>query len=221
MIRTVIFDMDGVIIDTEPLHHHAFFSVFAELGLNITQEEYATFLGGSTRNVFQGLKEKYHLTQDVETLLLRKRELFNKAFDEDAGLDLLPGVRQLIEDLRAHDVQLVVASSASKATIQRVFDRFDLKPYFAHVVSGEDFERSKPDPAIFLHAAAAAETPVTECIVIEDAANGVAAAKAAGIYCVAYASPHSAGQDLHQADGIIQDFAELTAESIMAITPAA
>ena len=217
MIRTVIFDMDGVIIDTEPIHHHAFFTLFAELGITVTGAEYATFLGRSTRNVFQLLKVEYHLPQAVETLLLRKRELFNIAFDENATLDLLPGVRTLIEDLRRHDVQLVVASSASRATISRVFVRFELAPYFTHIVSGEDFEHSKPDPAIFLHAAAVAETPLNQCIVIEDAANGVAAANAAGIYCIAYASPHSVGQNLAGANRVIQHFSELTATDIEAI----
>ena len=217
MIRTVIFDMDGVIIDTEPIHHHAFFAEFAELGITVSAAQYATFLGKSTRNVFQTLKEQHHLVQDVETMVRRKRELFNEVFDTDATLDLLPGVRPLIEDLRRHGVQLVVASSASKATIARVFDRFGLGPYFAHRVSGEDFAESKPNPAIFLHAAALAETPVQECIVIEDAANGVAAAKAAGIYCIAYASPHSVGQDLRRADRIISQFEELTAEAIAAL----
>ena len=217
MIRTVIFDMDGVIIDTEPIHHHAFFTQFAELGIPVTEAEYATFLGQSTRNVFQHLKAQYQLPQDVETLLKRKRELFNKAFDEDAGLDLLPGVRALIEDLQQHHVQLVVASSASKATITRVFDRFGLRPYFTHIVSGEDFERSKPDPAIFLRAAELAQTPVAECIVIEDSSNGMAAAKAAGIYCIGYASEHSAGQKLELADRVIKHFSELTAADIQAI----
>ena len=220
MIRTVIFDMDGVIIDTEPIHRHAFFTQFAELGIAVSAAEYATFLGKSTRNVFQLLKQQYGLSQEVEALVMRKRELFNKSFDEDTELDLLPGVRVLIEDLRRHDLQLVVASSASKATIARVFDRFGLGDYFAHRVSGEDFAESKPNPAIFLRAAELAVTPVTACIVIEDAANGVAAAKAAGIYCIAYLSPHSEGQDLHQADRIIRNFNELSAVSIEAIEPA-
>ena len=220
MIRTVIFDMDGVIIDTEPLHHHSFFTQFAELGVSVSAAEYATFLGKSTRNVFQLLRQRYGLAPEVEALVQRKRELFNQAFDEAAGLSLLPGVRGLIEDLRHHGIQLVVASSASKATIARVFDRFGLGPYFTHRISGEDFAESKPNPAIFLRAAELAATPVTECMVIEDAANGVAAAKAAGIYCIAYASPHSEGQNLHQADRIIRHFAELSAASIEAIEPA-
>lgn len=217
MIQTVIFDMDGVIIDTEPVHHYAFCKQFAELGITVSDAEYATFLGSSTRNVFQHLKQQYGLPQEVEALLLRKRELFNKAFDESPTLDLLDGVRALIEDLRQNGVQLVLASSASKATIERVFRRFGLAPYFAHVVSGEDFAQSKPDPAIFRHAAAVSETPVNQCLVLEDSANGVAAAKAAGIYCIGYASPHSALQDLSLADQVIQHFSELSAAKIRAI----
>lgn len=217
MIRTVIFDMDGVIIDTEPIHHFAFTQQFAELGIPVTEAEYATFLGSSTRNVFQHLKQQYQLPQEVEALIGRKRELFNQAFDEDSSLDLLPGVRSLIEDIQRHGLQLVVASSASKATIGRVFRRFGLAPYFQHVVSGEDFAQSKPHPAIFQHAAEVSGTPVSECIVIEDSANGVAAAKAAGIYCIGYASPHSTGQNLRLADRVIQDFSELSAEGIAAI----
>lgn len=220
MIRTVIFDMDGVIIDTEPLHHQAFFTQFAELGITVSDALYASFLGSSTRNVFQRLKQEFSLPQEVEELLRRKRELFNEAFDTDAGLDLLPGVRTIIEDLRQHGIQLVLASSASKATIARVFNRFGLGPYFSHLVSGEDFAQSKPNPEIFLHAATLAETPVTECIVIEDSANGVAAAKTAGIYCIGYASPHSAGQDLRLADRVVQDFSELSAAQIAAISVA-
>ncbi|RPD47601.1 HAD family hydrolase [Hymenobacter sediminis] len=221
MIRTVIFDMDGVIVDTEPVHRYAFYRHFEELGIHVSDEEYATFTGCSTKNVYQQLKDKHGLAPDVDALMASKREFFNRAFDEKADLDLLDGVRTLIEDLHQHGIQLILASSASKATIDRVMRRFALGPYFTHLISGEDFPRSKPDPAIFEHAASLSAAPKQECIVIEDSANGVAAAKAAGIYCIGYNSEHSKLQDLSLADQVINHFSELTAEKIVAINPAA
>ncbi|MCB2377142.1 HAD family phosphatase [Hymenobacter sp. BT635] len=217
MIQTVIFDMDGVLVDTEPLHHDAFFRHFAELGIPMTREEYATFLGSSTRNVYQHLKAQFGLLQDVETLIQRKRELFGKSFDESRELDLLPGARPLIEDLHAAGVPLQLASSASKETIARVFTRFGLYPYFDNLVSGEDFPKSKPDPAIFLHAAQLAGISPAHCLVIEDSANGVTAAKAAGMYCVGYSSEHSEGQDLHHADQVVAHLGQLSAKQILAL----
>ncbi|WP_400190785.1 HAD family hydrolase [Hymenobacter sp. B81] len=217
MIQTVIFDMDGVLVDTEPLHHDAFFRHFAELGIPMTAEEYATFLGSSTRNVYQQLKREFGLTADVETLIQRKRELFGTSFEQDTTLDLLPGARELVLDLYRAGVPLQLASSASKETIARVFRRFELYPYFQNLVSGEDFPRSKPDPAIFLHAARLAGVAPRHCLVIEDSANGVTAAKAAGMYCIGYRSEHSEGQDLHHADQVVAHLGQLSAVAVLAL----
>ncbi|MCC2546254.1 HAD family hydrolase [Hymenobacter sp. BT175] len=214
MIRTVIFDMDGVLVDTEPLHHDAFFRHFAELGISVSNEEYAAFLGSSTRNVYQQLKQRFGLEPDVEALIDRKRELFGTSFDADTGLELLPGARKLIEDLYEAGVPLQLASSAAKVTINRVFTRFGLYPYFDNRVSGEDFPQSKPNPAIFLEAARLAGIPPQECLVIEDSANGVTAAKAAGMYCVGYRSAHSGGQDLQHADHVVSHLGQLNAALI-------
>ncbi|AEW85209.1 ABC transporter ATP-binding protein [Flavobacterium columnare NBRC 100251 = ATCC 23463] len=208
MIKTVIFDMDGVIVDTEPVHKYAYYEHFKELSIKVSDAMYASFTGNSTRNVFQKLKETFNLDHEVESLVLRKRELFNEAFDTKPDLELIEGVLDLIKKLYAQNIQLILASSASKSTINRVFKRFDLDPYFTHKVSGEDFPKSKPDPAIFLHAVSLSIAPKENCIVIEDSTNGIQAAHAAGIYCVGYNSANSKFQDLSLADEIIQHFKE-------------
>ena len=214
MLQTVIFDMDGVIVDTEPVHRYAYYKQFEELDIEVTEAMYTSFTGFSTRNTFQTLKEQFQLTHEVEDLIQRKRNIFNDAFDTKEDLELLDGVRTLIEDLHQNGIQLILASSASKVTIDRVFTRFGLHDFFTHIVSGEDFPKSKPHPAIFEHAASLSTAPKENCIVIEDSTNGVRAAKAAGIYCVGYVSEHSKDQHLDEADLLINQFKELTAEVI-------
>ena len=214
MIQTVIFDMDGVIVDTEPVHRYAYFQQFEELNIPVSEELYTSFTGNSTRNIFQKLKEQFHLEQDVEDLIQRKRSIFNDAFDSKKDLELLAGVEHLIKNLHENGMQLVLASSASKVTIARVFNRFGLHSYFSHIVSGEDFPKSKPHPAIFEHAAFLSGTSIENCIVIEDSTNGLKASKAAGIFCVGYESFHSKAQDLSLADVVINHFDELDFEKI-------
>lgn len=209
MIQTVIFDMDGVIVDTELVHRYAYFKQFGELNIEVPEEMYTSFTGLSTRNTFQKLKDHYQLEQEVEDLIFRKRSIFNDAFDSKEDLALLDGVENLIKDFYQNGMQLIVASSASKVTIDRVFRRFGLHQYFTHIVSGEDFPKSKPHPAIFLHAASLSIAPKEDCIVIEDSTNGVKAAKAADIFCVGYNSLHSKDQDLTLADVVVNHFDEL------------
>lgn len=209
MINTVIFDMDGVIVDTEPVHYFAYYEHFKHLGVDVPDEMYAAFTGNSTKNVYQKLKETFKLPDEVDTLVDYKRELFNNAFDQKEDLDLLPGVKDLIVDLHSNGMQLVLASSSANVTIGRVFRRFSLHQYFSHIVSGEDFPKSKPHPAIFEKAALLSGTPKEECIVIEDSTNGIKAAKAAGIYCIGYKSENAKLQELNEADMVISHFNEL------------
>lgn len=206
--------MDGVIVDTEPVHHFAYYQHFKELNIEVSDTLYRSFTGNSTRNIFQKLKTQFNLTEEVEQLILRKRQLFNDAFDVKEDLYLIEGVEDLIQDLHANGIQLIVASSASNVTIHRVFTRFNLHHYFTHIVSGEDFPKSKPHPAIFEHAASLSIAPKENCIVIEDSANGIQAAVAAGIFCVGYDSFHSKDQDLSKANVVIRHFKELNFERV-------
>ena len=207
MLRTVIFDMDGVIVDTEPVHRYAYYTHFDELGIAISEEMYTSFTGFSTKNTYQKIKEHYPLDQEVGDLVLRKRTLFNESFDTKPDLELIEGVRKLIVDLHTEGIELILGSSASKSTIHRVFNRFELFPYFSHIVSGEDFPKSKPDPAIFIHAASLAkENNKDHCLVIEDSTNGIKAANAAGIKVLGYKSLNSKQQDYSTADFVVESF---------------
>ncbi len=206
--------MDGVIVDTEPVHSYAYFQHFAELNIDVSKDMFTSFMGNSTRNTFQKLKELFPIDGEVEELIQRKRALFNDAFDSKEDLYLIEGVEQLIQDLHQNGMQLILASSAAKVTIDRVFKRFNLHQYFTHIVSGEDFPNSKPHPAIFEYAASLSIATKENCIVIEDSTNGIKAAKAAGIFCIGYNSENSKLQDLSLADVVVEYLDELNFERI-------
>lgn len=217
MIKTVIFDMDGVIVDTEPVHHFAYLQHFEQLKINVPPEMYATFTGNSTKNIYQKIKNIFDLDLDVETMVNQKRDFFNDAFNNKDDLKLLNGVLDLIKDLHQNGMQLILASSSTINTINKIFDRFNLNQYFDFKVSGEDFEFSKPNPAIFLHAASLSKFKKENCIIIEDSSNGVKAAHSADIYCVGYNSVNSKLQDLSLANVVINDFSELNFNMISKI----
>jgi HAD superfamily hydrolase (TIGR01509 family) len=215
MLQTVIFDMDGVIVDTEPVHNYAYYEHFKLLGIEVSAEMYASFTGNSTKNVFQKIKDHFEVTEDILTLVEKKRSLFNDAFDTKADLFLLEGVEELIKQLHQNGIQLILASSSSKVTINRVFNRFKLHSYFSHIVSGEDFPQSKPNPDIFLEAVRLSKSNKENCVVIEDSTNGIKAANAAGIYCVGYRSVNSKQQDYSLANLVIDSFEELDYKNIL------
>ena len=215
MLQTVIFDMDGVIVDTEPVHNYAYYEHFKLLGIEVSAEMYASFTGNSTKNVFQKIKDHFEVTEDIHTLVEKKRSLFNDAFDTKADLFLLDGVEELIKQLHQNGIQLILASSSSKVTINRVFNRFKLHSYFSHIVSGEDFPQSKPNPDIFLEAVRLSKSNKENCVVIEDSTNGIKAANAAGIYCVGYRSVNSKQQDYSLANLVIDSFEELDYKNIL------
>ncbi|RYH74458.1 HAD family phosphatase [Flavobacteriaceae bacterium 144Ye] len=212
MLKAVLFDMDGVIVDTEPLHYKAYHSMFSDFGLNVTTEHYESFTGQSTKNVCKALCTHFGLDKDSVDLELTKRKHFNSLFDTDDSLQLLDGVYELIKDYHDNEITLVLASSASRSTINKVFDKFDLNKYFKAKISGAELKASKPHPEIFLRAAELSGHDKKNCIVIEDSTNGILAANAADIFCVGYDSKHSKNQDYSKANKVISSFNEINYE---------
>lgn len=217
MKNTVIFDMDGVIVDTEPLHKKAYYQHFGELNIEVDTELFSKFTGKSTRNVYQMIKDIFGIETDAEVLIQRKRTIFYDLFDTDPDLKLLDGVEVLINNLHSQDFQLILASSAAKTTIDRVFKRFNLFPFFTFLVSGEDFPESKPHPAIFIEAQRLSGNSRENCIVIEDSTNGILAANGAKIFCIGYKSANSKNQNYEHADLVIHHFDELDVEQLKEI----
>lgn len=209
MFKAVLFDMDGVIVDTEPLHRKAYFQMFDDVNIEVNEALYASFTGQSTINICRRLVDHFNLQDAPEHLVSLKRKHFKYLFEHDKDLKLIDGVLECIQNYHSNGMTLVVASSASMPNIKRIFERFDLNQYFKAKFSGADLKQSKPHPEIFLKAAEATGYEKSECFVIEDSTNGIAAAHAAGIYCIGFKSPHSSRQDFSKASRIIDSFEEI------------
>ena len=148
-VKAVLFDMDGVIVDTEPLHRKAYFKMFEEYGADVDVEMFSTFTGASTQNVCEQIINRFGIDAGWEELAAAKRGHFKNYFDTDPDFDLIPGVKELIQHYFENGITLVLASSAHMNTINMVFDKFELNPYFKAKISGADLKESKPHPEIF------------------------------------------------------------------------
>lgn len=208
-VKCVIFDMDGVIIDSEELHKKAYYETFNSLGVDVSDALYKTLTGSSTINTFQKLVVHFNLDEEPEELVLNKRNRYVNFFENDPTLHLVNGVEEIIKHFYNKGLKLVLASSSAMVNIDRVFNRFDLNDYFTAKISGADLTQSKPHPEIFEKAAILGNTPRENCIVIEDSDNGVKAANDAGIFVVGYRNPFAADQTLENADIVIEGFKEL------------
>jgi HAD superfamily hydrolase (TIGR01509 family) len=213
MLKAAIFDMDGVIIDSEPFHWDVNKKIFSDLGIKMSQREYRRYIGSSNTNMWTDLKKRYGLSQPLEALV-SMQGAGNIDFLRENSFGPIEGVTELIQDLKKNGIAIGLASSSPHAAIDIVLKKFAFESYFSVVVSGEDFKNSKPAPDIFLKAALLLQIPPDKCVVIEDATHGVAAAKAAGMKCIGFANKNSWGQDLSRADLIVEDIRTLNFERI-------
>ncbi len=208
-IKCVIFDMDGVIIDSEELHKKAYYETFNSLGVSVSDKLYKTLTGSSTINAFQKLVNHFNLDINPEDLVNEKRKRYVNFFENDPSLHLVKGVGKFIKALYSKNIILILASSSAMVNINRVFNRFDLNPFFKDKISGADLKESKPNPEIFEKAALLSGVSKKNCVVIEDSDNGVKAANDAGIFVFGYRNPLAKDQKLNNANFVVNQFSEI------------
>ena len=214
MIQTVIFDMDGVIIDSEPVYFKIDKEMFEELNIAVSFEEHCTYVGTSSQNMWDAIIKKHGIPGDPGKLMRKEYNLYMDYLVNANDLQPIDGVMELINGLHENNFKLILASSSRMEIIDIILKKFKLSDLFIAKVSGSELAHSKPHPEIFLRSAQLAGSEPKECIVIEDSKNGVAAAKAAGMKCIGFLNPSSGHQNLKDADRVIQSFKELNADLI-------
>ena len=200
--------MDGVIVDSEPLHKTVEREMFADFGMDVSVERQHAFTGTSNAIMWTQLKAEYNLPETVEHYVEIKEERYLKRLATDKTVQLISGVESVLAGLEKAGMPLALASSSSLENIKLVLDRFNLNRYFKSITSGVEVPFSKPNPDVFLLAAKRLGVEACHCMVVEDSTNGVKAAKAAGMYCVGLKVDEDNRQDLSLADRVITSFAE-------------
>ena len=207
-IKAVIFDMDGVIIDSHSVSQQLLIELGERLDIDFDQEDIKAWQGSSGPDFWRYIKQKYELQQPVEYYLTNYD--VSEKISRYAELSPINGVLELIDDLRSHGVKLALATNGWKVRMDAVLEIFNLQSTFEITLCSDDVNNAKPHPEIFLLTAQRLGVPAESCVVIEDSVDGIIAAKQAGMFCVAFKGLAHVDQDVDEADLIIKDFCDLT-----------
>jgi HAD superfamily hydrolase (TIGR01509 family) len=212
-IRVVIFDMDGVLTDSEPLINAAAIAMFKEKGLDAQPDDFIPFVGAGEDRYIGGVAEKYRFPLDLVEAKRRTYDIYLRLVP--AQLEAFPGVHELVNACRRSGLRVAVASSADEVKVHANLRKIGLPPEsWDAVITGEAVEHKKPAPDIFLFAARTLALSPAECVVVEDAVNGVQAAKTAGMRCVAVAHTMSA-ENLRAADLVREKISDVSISDLM------
>ena len=201
MVSAVLFDLDGVLVDSEEFSSQASDAVLAKVGIVQTPEEKKNVFGRRTHENYQAAIDARGLDIDANELVMRKNRLFAEIIK--GRIKPLEGVVELIKHLRESGIRIAVVSSSPLDRVNATLTEVNLLLEFELIISGDCCVMGKPDPEPFLLAAERFYVKPEECIVVEDAQAGVASGKAAGMKVLAVKSPNTHGQDLSKADKIV------------------
>ncbi|MEJ8306311.1 HAD family phosphatase [Saccharibacillus sacchari] len=208
MIEAFIFDMDGVIIDSEPMHFEVDRKVMEYYGYPITQEKLEGYVGMTNPELWKAIREEFGMAQTVEEII--EYQLGHKIeVLRAAEMQPIEGIRELLAELKKGNIPRAVASSSPPVFIEAVLEKFGLRNEFQVVVSGEQVPKGKPAPDVFLRAAEQLGVDPARCVVLEDSKHGIDAAKAAGMCCIGFVNPNSGNQDLSRANLIVNRIGDI------------
>ncbi|MFP3871113.1 MAG: HAD family hydrolase [Syntrophobacteria bacterium] len=205
-LETVIFDMDGVVIDSEPLWSKAERELLACRNLSYAPQLKSLLMGRNSREAVTLLIEHYNLNERLDRVIHEREELVAGLYQR--YLQPIPSVLELIRSIRKEGIKTALTSSSSQYLVRLALDKLGIAHQFDHVVSDDQVARGKPAPDGYLSAAKQLEAAPENCLVIEDAPNGVAAAKAAGMRCLAVSTSVNAAE-LGTADLVVRGFEEV------------
>ena len=212
--KAVLFDMDGVIIDSEPIHSSVKMDTFRHFGLSLDERDLVRYMGRTSEAIFsEVLAASGRRDLSVSDLTEYKHQHYLEVL-KSGEIEPVRGAVELIRAIPAARIPLALATSSWSGVMETVLDRFGIRSCFQSVLSGGDLPKSKPDPAIYRISARRLGVEPERCVVLEDTKNGILAAKNAGMYCIAYRNPHSGQQDLSLADRIVEDLAELRLDTL-------
>jgi beta-phosphoglucomutase len=207
MIKGVLFDMDGVLVDSEPFICKAAIMMFAELGVKVSPDDFHPFVGMGENRYIGGVAEKYGLDVDINKVKARTYEIYGTIVKNN--IKALPGAKEFISRCQKRGLKLALATSADIIKMKVNLEEIGLAgTTFQSIVTGEDVERKKPFPDVFIKAATSLGLNPSECLVVEDAINGVRAGKAAGCKCLAVTTSFAASA-LGEADWIYDSLTDV------------
>lgn len=213
-MNAVIFDMDGVIIDSEPIHFYVDKLVLSNIvGMEVTDEYLEKYVGMTNPEMWHAIIQEHRLSQTVDELIEHQLSSKLKILNE-ARIKPIKGIPELILTLSDHHIPLGIASSSPRRFIEGVLAKFNIRELFSTVVSGEEVENGKPAPDVYIEAARNIGVPTDKCVVIEDSRNGVLASKRAGMRCIGFQNLNSGNQDLSSSDHVVGSITEITLDML-------
>ncbi len=213
-MKAIIFDMDGVLINTEPLHYECWKQTMADEGVDMTYDVYKQCIGSTIGYLLELLRNAYGDISDEETLRARMYAKKEAIVQRD-GFPPIAGVKEAVRRFHEEGFRLEVASSSAGYYIGRVLDALDIHQYFECYTSGEEVEHPKPAPDTFVRAMEKLSLKPEDCLIVEDSTNGGKAAAAAGAKCVWFHNPDSGDQQIPHAELTITSWSQENVEKII------